>query len=159
MAMVDRDASNVNPYTSPEYRGPAPRPPRRAVFEVGEAERHTVEIFLSLWGTEVYVVDGADVLRLSSLALRATRRFEVGEQEKHVVEVVLDTIPTWRSLVTPDWKAEVYVDGELRVAELFPDMRRRFKRFTRISNWVLPGLLVVCVLTIVALMFTLLFFD
>jgi len=107
-----------------------------------------VEIFLSMWGTEVYTVDGVEVLRLRSLAFRATRQFKVGESEKHLVEVKVDMNLSWRSMIGPTWIAEVYVDGELVVAELYPDMRRRLEKLHRVLNYILIGLLAILAILI-----------
>jgi len=141
-----------NPYTSPE--SDLGRPPRRAAFEVGLAERHLVEAFLSLWGTEVYAVDGVEVLRRKpELALRTTTQFDVGETEKHQVEVRFDMRPAcnplrWRP---PWWTAEVYVDGELVVDELFPVLRRRLAAISRVLNCVLLASLALLVVLLLVL--------
>jgi len=118
-----------------------------------------VEIFLSMWGTEVYTVDGVEVLRLKSMALRATRRFEVGDPEKHLVEVKVDAFPSWKVFIAPSWIAEVYVDGELVVDELYPEMRRRFARIHRVLNYVLiASLSILAILTLILVSLVLWFF-
>jgi hypothetical protein len=116
-------------------------------------------VFLSLWnGTEVYVVDGSEVLRLRSLSLRAVRQFEVGAAERHVVQVKLDGLPSWKCLIAPDWIAEVYVDGQLMIADLFPVQRQQFREIFRVLTVVLVAsvgalLLAVFVLAILLLLF------
>jgi hypothetical protein len=146
-----------NPYESPRSALGRDRPPRRAVFEVGTAERHVVEVFLSLWGTEVYVVDDVEVLRLSSMSMRATRQFDVGESERHSVEIRLDVRPSWKSLIFPDWRAEAYVDGKLVVAELFPETRRIYGRVHRVLNYALVTSVALLVLVVLLLAWVSLF--
>ncbi len=147
----------ANPYASPESVRRKKRPPRRAVFEVGTSERHVVEVFLSQFGTEVYAVDDVEVLRLKSMSVRGTRQFEVGQSERHLVEVKLDMMPSWKCFAAPNWTAEVYVDGQLMVAELFPEMRRsfgtihHFLKFLFIITLGLLALLALVILAIVAL--------
>lgn len=133
-----------NPYASPksdaELQSEAGQkaqrglPPRRASFSVGEQETHLVEIYLSSWGEEVYMVDGEEVLRESTMAMKVLRQFEVGETEKHTVEVRIDMGPSWKSLSRPDWQAEVYVDNNLVIEELFPIMRKNLETLHRIVN-------------------------
>lgn len=142
----------VNPYTPPKCSDRKARPPSCAAFEVGESERHLVEIFLSLWGTEVYTVDDVEVLRLTSMSMRAVREFEVGESEKHSVEVKVDMLPSWKSFISPYWIAEVYVDGELVVDELFPRIRRRLEMMSRIFNFVLVASLAVLVILVLVML-------
>lgn len=134
-----------NPFASPLALPIPKRPARRARFEVGIEERHVVEIFMSTWGTEVYAVDGNEVLRQKSFSIWGARRFDVGDVEKHSVEIRIDMFPSWKSLIAPVWIAEAYVDGVLVVADLFPDIRKRLRAINRIRSIVLA--ICFCVLT------------
>jgi hypothetical protein len=137
----------TNPYAAPQTSAQPSRPPRRAIFEVGTDERHVVEVFLGMSGLEVYVVDGIEVLRVWSYSIRATRRFEVGNAERHTVEVRLDSMPNWKSLLSPrEWIAEAYVDGKLVVPDLVPDLRRWFADWMRVFNVLIVVLFVMLVL-------------
>ena len=109
----------------------------RASFLVGD--HYEVECYWSLFGLEIYSVNGKQVLKKRGLSLRGSRRFVVGEGgEKHDVEIKLDMVPTRKSWIFPgDWLAQAYVDGELVVADLTPQLRQKVRLIDRILNWAL----------------------
>ena len=116
-------------------------------FEVGNEEKHAIEMECSLLGKETYCVDGKEVLTLRSAAMRAERKFSVGENEKHEVAIVVDMMPSWKSWLFPtDWKAQVFVDGELYIDDLTPETRKAAKTVDSAMNWVL----LICVIVIAA---------
>jgi hypothetical protein len=87
-----------------------------ACFRVGREEVHEIGFLLLPSGREIYTVDGREKLNVRSFgAVRGSRHLSVGDREPH--EIVI----RWRLL--PLWSAQAFVDGELSIKELFPDLR------------------------------------
>lgn len=63
------------------------------------AGKYEVQMIHSPFGLEKYLVDGQEVLKLRSFAIRGSRRFSVGEDDhrKHEVEIKFDMFPGIRS--------------------------------------------------------------
>ncbi len=93
----------------------------------------------SAFGLEIYSVNGKEVLRKRSFSIRALSKFVVGEgEEKHDVEIKMDLFPTLKSWIFPGhWVAQAYVDGELVVGDLTPQVRRTVRLVDKIMNWIL----------------------
>lgn len=88
-----------------------------AKFQVGEQEGHAIDV-LWLWnGTEVVKIDGNEVWRTPAFRfkLSSTINFSVGQQEVHGVMIKLRPF-------TP--MAQVFVDGNLVIKHLFPQLAR-----------------------------------
>lgn len=102
-----------------------------ATFEVGERERHRVDVYFSTWGLEIYQVDGIEVLRIRSWSVSGERSFLVGETEYHKVAIVVDLLSSWKAWILPgQWQAQVYVNGKLFLDDLNPEWRRTAKIVT-----------------------------
>jgi hypothetical protein len=87
-----------------------------AVFQVGDAEKHSVEVFSSFWKSrDIVMVDGVVVLQKYRPLIWFKDRvsFQVGEKEKHHVELVYSAIAM---------TSQAYVDGQLYIACLFPQV-------------------------------------
>jgi hypothetical protein len=78
----------------------------KARFEIGENEKHIIEVSASVWTGQVkIVVDGRTMAKTHQIGLSdASYRFPVGENEKHDVEVIVGGIVAAR--------AELLVDGK-----------------------------------------------
>jgi hypothetical protein len=148
----NRPMAALNPYEAPHTVEIKPAQ-ATALFEVGKEEPHTVEVFLSMWGSEIYAVDGAEVLRKISFEWRGIREFSVGVVERHEVRIRYDLLPTWSAAFSPaEWIAEAYVDGVLVVPDLIPDFRQQMHTLLHIAK----VLLTVLVILLVAALFLLL---
>ena len=78
----------------------------KARFEIGENEKHIIEVSASLWTGQVkIVVDGQTMAKKCQVGSSdESYRFSIGEKEKHDVEVIIGGIVTAR--------AELLVDGK-----------------------------------------------
>ncbi len=123
----------------------------KRTFEVGHQEKHQVEVEITATGKEVYRVDGEVVLSLRSFKSKAERTFTVGTEEQHEVRIVLDSNLSLKSLIDPsNWKAQVFVDGELFIDDLTPELRDTVKTVNSIMNWIIVISVVVIVVCYVA---------
>jgi hypothetical protein len=89
-----------------------------ASFQVGEIEKHHVEVYSRFFGIpalEVVTVDGVEVLRKTKFPIWLTDhlQFEIGDRERHTVELRYNTL----SLTS-----RAYVDGRLHIGCLFPQV-------------------------------------
>ena len=89
-----------------------------ATFQVGDIEKHHVQVysrFLGIPGLEVISVDGLEILRKrkSPIWLTDHLEFEVGHSERHRVELRYNTLTL---------SSQAYVDGRLHVGCLFPQV-------------------------------------
>lgn len=76
-------------------------------FEVGQNEKHVVEVSASMWTALVEImIDGREVTSTHQIGLSSkSYKFSVGDKEKHKVEAKIGGI------VSP-W-VELFVDGKL----------------------------------------------
>lgn len=82
-------------------------------FPVGPTSAHVVDINITWWGQEEYFIDGSLVLRKWSFIGGKPREFRVGQ---HMVSIVLS------STGKKGFFGRVFVDGELYIDELFPQL-------------------------------------
>ena len=91
-------------------------------FSVAEGGPTVTIHVAGLSGLETYHVDGVEVHRVKSI-FGGTRCFTVPGDPSREVMIEIKTFPAFH--------ARAYVDGELRVPELFP----RLQAVDRIANW------------------------
>ena len=87
-----------------------------AVFQVGNSEVHSVEVYSSLnFPRQIVKVDGEEIINNKgfSIWLRNHVQIEVGDQEKHQIEFKFNIFTL---------SSRVYVDGKLYVGCLFPQI-------------------------------------
>ena len=85
-----------------------------AVLNVGEDEKHVVEVEISWWsGLEIIRVDGKEVHRRRSFRLWARIPLLVGDKEEHRVELTFNTLMM---------SSRAFVDGMLLRRCLFPQV-------------------------------------
>jgi hypothetical protein len=96
---------------------------------------------------EVYLVDGVEVLRMRSFQVRGDREFTVGT---HRVTVRIDSWPSWQIILRPwEWIAQAYVDGELAVDDITPELRAQVKSVMQ-SRYTILAVVLMTVLGILA---------
>lgn len=85
----------------------------KASFQVGTEERHKVSVLFSPFGKELYFVDESLILSRRSFSSKGVFKCEIGQQEHHSVKIVVKATP---------WSCKVFVDGNLYIQELFPEL-------------------------------------
>lgn len=85
-----------------------------ATFRFGANDAHEFRAECDLLGGERYFVDGALVQKRWSLSASGSREFEA---YGHRIRIVLRA-------VSRNVQSEAYVDGELRIKELFPRLSK-----------------------------------
>jgi len=105
-------------------------------FEIGEKVKHKVDIIWSIFGSEIYKVDGKEVLKKRSLSPRGSRKFTIKDEENtYDVEIKIDMAPKAKSWLFPgDWIVQVYVNGEPFISDLTPSLRKKVKKLDHILN-------------------------
>ncbi len=111
-------------------------------FEIGQKIKHQVEIMFSLFGLEIYKIDGKEVLRKRNFSIRGSRKLTIRDEENtYDLEIKVDTAPKVKSWLFPgDWIAQVYVNGELFISDMTPSLRRKIKIFDRLMMVILISL-------------------
>lgn len=85
----------------------------RAAFMVGAPEAQRMEVNLTWWGREDYYLNGNIILRQWRFSGAGRREFQVGQ---YLVSIAV-------SAKGAEYFARVFVDGELYIEELFPELR------------------------------------
>ena len=103
----------------------------RATFTVGTADDpQTVEVRLAWWGMEEYYLNGNLALRQWKLTGAGQREFNVGP---HVVSIAV-------SARGNEYLARVFLDGQLYIEELFPELKAVFQGSDKTSSYLVPAL-------------------
>jgi hypothetical protein len=90
----------------------------RASFAISDAAPDTFEVYWAWWGREEYRLNGNVIGRFWSLSLAGERRFEAAG---HIVRIAF-------AVRGKDYVGRAYVDDEVRVPELYPNLRARGRR-------------------------------
>lgn len=98
-----------------------------AAFVLGD---HEMEVRLALWGREEYYLDGRLLLSQWKLSGVGTREFRVGT---HVVRIVVSSKGT-------EYFCRVFVDGEVYIDELFPQLKAMVEQLKGPSSYFWPAL-------------------
>lgn len=103
----------------------------RATFMVGPADDpQTVEVRLGWWGMEEYYLNGKLLLRQWKLTGSGQREFNVGP---HVVSIAVSPRGN-------EYLARVFLDGQLYIDELFPELKAVFQGSDKSSSYLMPAL-------------------
>ncbi len=114
-------------------------------FTVGD--RHLVEITLPAWGPAVFSVDGQEVCRKRSLALKQVVQFDVGSgEERQRVEIRMNFWPMLKPWRSDNWIAEAYVDGELVIPDLTGELRIKVAKSEKVVDRILLAFVVIAVI-------------
>ena len=84
-------------------------------FTLGSNNENTVTVIFTWYGVEKYLINRKAVLSKWSLSPRGSREFKAGDQK---VRVEVSCYPS-------DFYTKVYVDGELHIEELFPELKEK----------------------------------
>jgi hypothetical protein len=90
----------------------------KSTFTISDASPDTFEVIWAWWGREEYRLNGKVIGEFWSLAPSGERRFEV---PGHIVRIAA-------SLRGKDYFGRAYVDDQIRIAELFPELRAKVQR-------------------------------
>jgi len=121
-------------------------------FEIGQKIKHQVEIMFSLFGLEIYKVDGKEVLRKRNFSIRGSSKLTIRDEENtYDLEIKVNMAPKVKSWLFPgNWIAQVYVNGELFISDLTPSLRRKVKKIDRLMNVLL--IIIGCLLAILLIL-------
>ena len=90
----------------------------RTTFAISDTSPDTFEVIWNWWGREEYRFNGELLAHYWSAAFSGERRFEV---PGHVVRIAF-------AVRGQDYIARAYVDDQVRVAELFPELQMKTQR-------------------------------
>jgi len=122
-------------------------------FEIGRNIKHKISIFCSIFGLEIYKVDGKEILKTRSFAVRGNQKFTISDNEnKYEIEIKYDMLPKAKSWLFPEnWIAQVYVNGELLVSDLTPALKETVRKVNRESNKILLFWLIILLAALASL--------
>ena len=95
-----------------------------ATFSFGESPKRTMEVHWSALGFEKYVLDGRVLLKRWEISFSGERTFEVDGKQLRIVY----------RLSRKDYYSKVFLDGELIVPELFPEIAAKVQK-SRSRRW------------------------
>ena len=95
-----------------------------ATFSFGERPQHTMEVHWSAFGSEKYVLDGRVLLKRWELGFSGERAFDVDGRRLRIVY----------RLSPKEYYSKVFLDDELIVPELFPDIAEKIQK-ARAKRW------------------------
>ena len=84
-------------------------------FTIGPNEENIVTTIFTWYGLEKYLHNGETIFSKWSLSLKSSREFKVGDNQ-----VKIDV-----SAYSSDFYTKVYLDGELYIEELFPEVKEK----------------------------------
>jgi sporulation protein YlmC with PRC-barrel domain len=130
-------------------------------FEIGQGTKHKVNILYSIFGLEIYKVDGKEIMRKRSFSIRGNRKFAIANNENNYeIEIKYDMVPKIKSWIFPgDWIAQVYVNGNLFISGLTPSSRETIRKIDQASNKVLLFWLIVFLITFTSFLLKNFFFN
>ena len=97
---------------------------RVAKFTFGENPRRHMEVYWSALGFERYVLDGRVLLKCWSFSFSGERTFAVDGKQLRIAHHL-----SWKEFHSP-----VYLDDQLIVEELFPDLTQQIQK-ARTKRW------------------------
>jgi hypothetical protein len=106
----------------------------RTAFRFDAPEPKLMEVNLSWWGREQYILDGVVLLQQWTPSFSSARQFTVGTRLLRI-EVTTGL---------HDYCARAFLDGELYIDELFPEYRAMLESLKRQSSWrsaIVPGII------------------
>lgn len=123
-------------------------------FEIGRHIKHKISIFYSIFGLEIYKVDGKEILKKRSFAVRGNRKFTISDNDgNYEIEIKYDMLPKVKSWLFPEnWIAQVYVNGTLFISDLAPSLKETVRKVDRESNNVLLLWLIILLAALVSLL-------